>query len=342
MEILDVDLLAFEQGDRAARRSVVDGVMKSLVTGFVYVEHDMSVDMIDEVYGRLEEFFSLPQDRKDECIVPGSNGQTGYTGLLVETAAIADVPDFKEMLNWSASRPEGHPLRARYPFRYGPPTLPDDDIAGIGALLLDFHDTVAALQIRVSRIIAVGLGLHESFFEQMLVDGANLTRAIHYPAMQQAPDESHVWAAEHADINLITALPRATAAGLQVRVEDGWVDAVPPDDGAIINTGLMLERLTNGAVPPGFHRVVSGKGQQGDRYSVVQFAHPEPWTILAPVPHNGDPREPSEVPDDHRGRRPVQGDLGDQPRGGGPPTRQLTGSSPAVERRHRGFWALRV
>lgn len=296
MEILDVDLLAFEQGDRAARRSVVDGVMKSLVTGFVYVSHDMSVDMIDEVYGRLEEFFSLPQARKDQYIVPGSNGQTGYTGLLVETAAIADVPDFKEMLNWHASRPKGHPLRAQYPFRYGPPTLPDNDVAGIGALLLDFHDTVVSLQIRVSRIIAVGLGLHESFFEQMLTDGANLTRAIHYPAMDQAPDESHVWAAEHADINLITALPRATAAGLQVRVEDDWVDAVPPDDGAIINTGLMLERLTNGAVPPGFHRVVSGTGQQGDRYSVVQFAHPEPWTILAPVPTTVTPENPLRFP----------------------------------------------
>ena len=24
-------------------------------------------------------------------------------------------------------------------------------------------------------------------------------------------------------------------------------------------------------------------GQQGDRYSVVQFAHPTPWTMLAPI-----------------------------------------------------------
>ena len=64
---------------------------------------------------------------------------------------------------------------------------------------------------------------------------------------------------------------------------DGWVDAVAPEGHAIINTGLMLERLTNGMIPPGIHRVVSGAGQQGDRYSVVQFAHPTPWTILAPM-----------------------------------------------------------
>ena len=111
MEILDVDLLAFESGSGSARRAVVDGVARSLVTGFVYVEHDLPIELIDEAYTQLEAFFTMPQERKDAYVVPGSNGQTGYTGLLVETAAIADVPDWKEMLNWGAPLAEGHPLR---------------------------------------------------------------------------------------------------------------------------------------------------------------------------------------------------------------------------------------
>lgn len=282
--ILDVDLLTFETGDGDARRAVVDGVTRSLQTGFVYVEHDLSVDFIDEVYGRLEAFFTLPQENKDTYVVPGSHGQTGYTGLLVETAAALDVPDWKEMLNWGAPLGEGHPLRTKYPHRYGAPTLPEADLPGTHDLLMDFHERVLALQSRVLRIIAAGLGVHEDLFANMLTDGATLTRAIHYPAMEQAPGEQHVWAGRHADINLITALPRATAAGLQVLVDDAWVDAAPPENAAIINTGLMLEQLTNGLIPPGIHQVVSGEGQQGDRYSVVQFAHPTPWTILSPVP----------------------------------------------------------
>ena len=294
--ILDVDLLAFETGDGAARQAVVDGVTESLRTGFVYVEHDMSVDFIDEVYGRLEAFFSLPQEKKDAYVVPGSHGQTGYTGLLVETAAALDVPDWKEMLNWGAPLGEGHPLRSKYPHRYGSPTLPEADLPGTHDLLMDFHHRVLALQSRVLRIIAAGLGLHEDFFDRMLTDGATLTRAIHYPAMDQAPGEQHVWAGRHADINLITALPRATAAGLQVLVDDEWVDAAPPENAAIINTGLMLEQLTNGVIPPGIHQVVSGEGQQGDRYSVVQFAHPTPWTILSPVPTTVTPETPLRYP----------------------------------------------
>ena len=117
--ILDVDLAAFESGGKTARRAVVDGTMQSLATGFVYVRHDLSDDLLNDAYGRLADFFALPRERKDRYTVPGSNGQTGYTGLLVETAAISDVPDWKEMLNWSAPVPDGHPLRKRFPHRYG-------------------------------------------------------------------------------------------------------------------------------------------------------------------------------------------------------------------------------
>ena len=41
MEILDVDLIGFERGDPRRRRAVVDGVRRSLATGFVYVRHDL-------------------------------------------------------------------------------------------------------------------------------------------------------------------------------------------------------------------------------------------------------------------------------------------------------------
>jgi len=102
--------------------------------------------------------------------------------------------------------------------------------------------------------------------------------------MDGAPGDGHVWAGAHGDINLITALPRATAPGLQVKVDGDWVDAAPPDGAVIINTGIMLERLTNGVIPIGWHRVVAHPDFSGERYSVVQFCHPRPWTVLSPVP----------------------------------------------------------
>jgi isopenicillin N synthase-like dioxygenase len=282
--ILDVDLGTFETGSDADRAAVVDGVMRSLATGFVYVSTDLSEDLLDEAYGLLRAFFELPAETKERWVAPGTNGQAGYTGLLVETAATADAPDWKEMLNWGNSLPDGHPLRKRFPHRYAEPVLPEADVPGIGRALLEFHDRVHDVQRRFLRIIAVGLGCHPDVFEDMLRNGTTLNRAIRYPPMRQAPGAAHEWAGAHGDINIITALPRATDRGLQVQTEQGWVDAAPPDGHVIINTGIMLERLTNGQIPIGWHRVVAAPGYEGERHSVVQFCHPRPWTILSPVP----------------------------------------------------------
>ncbi len=261
----------------------MEGVRHSLATGFVYTSHDLSEDLLDSAYGMLQEFFNLDQDVKQKFCAPDSHGQTGYTGLLVETAASSDVPDWKEMLNWGRTLPVGHPLRDRYPHRYGPQVLPEEAVPGIERVLTTFHSSIEDLQRRFLRVIAESIGCHESYFDEMTTNGATLTRAIRYPPMIESPGGTHVWAGAHGDINLITALPRATAPGLQVKVGDHWVDAVAPAGGVIINTGMMLERLTNGIIPTGVHRVVAAPGFSGERYSVVQFCHPTPWTLLNPL-----------------------------------------------------------
>jgi isopenicillin N synthase-like dioxygenase len=290
--ILDVDLLAFERGSADQRRAVVDGVRQSLTTGFVYTAHDLSADLLDTAYGMLRQFFTMAPEVKQRFVAPGSNGQTGYTGLLVETAASSEHPDFKEMLNWSAPIAPGHPLKRKFATAYPDQLLPEDAVPGISTVLARFHEAIFDLQRRFLRVIAEGIGCHETFFDDMVADGPTLTRAIRYPSMREVPGDQHVWAAEHGDIDLITALPRATAPGLQVRVDGEWVDAVAPDDLVIINTGIMLERLTNGVIPIGWHRVVAEPGSETERYSVVQFCHPRPWTVLSPVPSCCTPENP--------------------------------------------------
>ena len=290
-DILDVDLLAFEHGGSAARRAIAGAVVRSLGTGFVFTSHDLPTDLLDTAYGLLGDFFALAEAQKVEYRVPESHGQRGYTGLLVETAATAELADWKEMLNWGAPLPGHHPLRARYPYRYLDPVFPDADVAGIGAALTELHDRVADLQTRFLRIVAVGLGAHERYFDDIVVDGSHLTRAIHYPPMAAAPSGAHVWADAHADINLITALPRASGDGLQLQTPEGWVEVVPPEGHVVVNSGIMLERLSNGRITAGIHRVVAPAGA-GARLSVVQFCHPAPWFVLDPLPSCVDAEHP--------------------------------------------------
>lgn len=281
--VLDVDLIAFESGSEQSRLAVVDGVRRSLTTGFVTTSHDLEAGLLDEAYGMLGLFFAASTADKSEFSRPETHGQRGYTGLLVETAASSDHSDLKEMLNWGHSLPSAHPLASAYPNSYAAPVFPEEIVPGIGDVLLTLHDRLLDVQRRFLRVIALGLGCAESFFDEMVADGPTLSRAIRYPPMAEAPGPAHVWADEHDDINLITALPRATDRGLQVLVDGDWIDVVPPEGHMIINTGMMLERLSNGVIPAGRHRVVASEGQVGERLSFVQFCHPTPWTVLAPL-----------------------------------------------------------
>lgn len=284
LRILDVDLLAFERGSRSAREAVVDGVRQSLATGFVTSTHDLPRDLLDEAYGLLAEFFHQPADVKQRFHRPEAHGQTGYTGVLVETAVQEEKADWKEMLNWSAPLASDHPLRRNYPLLYPEGILPEEVVPGITTVLSRFHGAMADVQRRFLRVVALALGAADSLFEEMVLDGPTLTRALRYPPMAEAPAGGHRWAAPHADINLITLLPRATAPGLEVAIEGQWHPVAPPDARVIINTGLMLERLSNGRFPSGWHRVNSPEGPSEERFSVVQFCHPRPSTILSPLP----------------------------------------------------------
>lgn len=283
LPLLDVDLLAFERGSASARRAVVDGVQQSLRCGFVYSRHDLPGDLLDEAYGLLAAFFHLPLEVKQGFHDADAHGQAGYTGVLVETAAHEKRADWKEMLNWSAPLAADHPLRLKYPLLYPEGILPEEVVPGITAVLSRFHAAMADFQRRFLRVIALGLGAAETFFEEMVLEGPTLTRALHYPPMEEAPGQGHLWAAPHADINLITLLPRATGPGLEVAIEGQWHPVATPEDRVIINTGLMLERLSNGRLPSGWHRVNAAEGGQEERFSVVQFCHPTPGTILAPL-----------------------------------------------------------
>ena len=247
--------------------------------------------------------------------MPGAHGQTGYTGLLVETAASSDKPDWKEMLNWASPIPAGHPLKRKFPSAYPDQVLPESAVPGITKVLYEFHEAIADLQRRFLRVIAEGIGCHETFFDEMVSDGPTLTRAIRYPPMGEVGDDGHVWAAEHGDINLITALCRVPPprASRSRSTTTGSTPSLPQGQ-VIINTGIMLERLTNGRIPIGWHRVVAAPGYEGERHSVVQFCHPRPWTILSPVPSCCTPEYPQRFARDERRRRPRRSAVRDQPR----------------------------
>jgi isopenicillin N synthase-like dioxygenase len=270
------DLAAVRRPDDAA----VAELMHSLRTGFVYVRHDLRDGLVDEAYAMLARLFALPTEDKVALTPPDALDNAGYRGLSSERAEGATVADWKETFQWCTWLPAGHPLRTRFPHRYPEPRFPEEQVPGIAELLGELRLAMLDCQRVVMRAIAVGLGAAAEIADDLMVDADVVTRGLHYPPLPSAG--STTWADEHVDINLITVLPPATAPGLEVLTEDGWVGADPAPGHLVLNTGAMLERLTNGAVPAGIHRVRPPDAGT-ERYSIAQFCHPSPWTVLAPL-----------------------------------------------------------
>lgn len=275
----------------------------ALWDGFFFVRNTVPESLLDEAYGLLGAFFALDDWEKEFCSVAGTNGQAGYTPPLVETPEKTEVADWKELFHWGSRLPGSHPLVQRYPDRYPEPMMPDLLVPGIGKVLTELHERMLRFAHEIAAKIGEALGLHGDYFAEMLRDGPVVNRATWYPPMALAPSAQHVWAAEHQDFDLLTVLPRATAPGLQVLGVDGeWHPATPPEGCAVVNAGMVLERLTGGFARAAVHRVIADPDHSAGRLSIVQFCHPAPWTVLTPVRVPGyeerAPRYPAITADD--------------------------------------------
>jgi isopenicillin N synthase-like dioxygenase len=126
------------------------------------------------------------------------------------------------------------------------------------------------------------LDLDIDWFEDKVDSGNSILRPIHYPPITSA-EVPNVRAGAHEDINFITLLVGASAAGLEVKSRHGdWVPFTADGDTIVVNIGDMLQRLTNHVYPSTTHRVVNPPGElaRQPRYSVPFFLHPNPDFLI--------------------------------------------------------------
>ena len=80
------------------------------------------------------------------------------------------------MLNWGREARTAIRCGRGSPIATAHRCSPEGAVAGISDVLNEFHDRIVDLQRRFLRIIAVGIGCHEDFFDAMLRHGPHLTR----------------------------------------------------------------------------------------------------------------------------------------------------------------------
>ncbi|HET7300969.1 MAG TPA: 2-oxoglutarate and iron-dependent oxygenase domain-containing protein [Oleiagrimonas sp.] len=243
--------------------------------------HGVPRELIEHAYDVFQQFFALPAETKMKYHQPGTGGARGYTPFKVETAKDSQYPDLKEFWHIGRELPADSKYAADMPPNVWPSEVSDFKRYGQG-----LYDALDELGGRLLRALALHIDLPENYFVDKVHFGNSILRPIHYPPIEQG-DIPNVRAGAHEDINFITLLVGASAAGLEVLTRDGeWLPITTEGDAIVVNIGDMLQRLTNRVYPSTTHRVVNppGEGARKPRYSVPFFLHPDPDVVLDPLP----------------------------------------------------------
>jgi isopenicillin N synthase-like dioxygenase len=256
--------------------------------------HGITPALIENSYRVFQEFFALPEAVKMKYHQPGTGGARGYTPFMVETAKDAQYPDLKEF--WHIGREI--PRDSKYADIMAPNLWPTE-VPGFREHGYGLYQALDDLGTRVLRALALHIDLPEHYFDDKTNFGNSILRPIHYPPITR-PDVPNVRAGAHEDINFITLLVGASAAGLELLTREGtWLPITTEGDTIVVNIGDMLQRLTNHVYPSTTHRVVNPMGPDArkPRFSVPFFLHPNPDFLIETLPSCITPERPNRYPE---------------------------------------------
>ena len=296
MSIPVVDLADFLSGDVNIKASFVQQLGKAYEdVGFVAVKnHGVPDALISDLYEYVQQFFSLPLDKKSTYEVPGLAGQRGYTSFGREHAKGSDAPDLKEFFQYGQIVEDKAVVSEEYP----------DNVAVNE--VKDFNETLYAAYRNFEKsgkallqAIALYLNLDEHYFDNYIHNGNSILRCIHYPPITNEP-KSAIRAEQHEDINLITLLVGASADGLQILTKQNeWVGVTSLPEQIVVNVGDMLQRLTNNRLRSTTHRVVNPARDlwHTSRFSMPFFLHPQSEMSLSSLESCIDAQHPKAYDD---------------------------------------------
>jgi isopenicillin N synthase-like dioxygenase len=294
--IPSVDLSDFLSGNENRINKFVNDLGQAYEEiGFVALRnHQVSDELIQDIYKKNEAFFSLPEDLKKAYEIQELAGQRGYTSFGKEHAKGMTEGDLKEFWHFGQFVDDDEKRKAEYPDNI--------DVKEVDGYLKTGKETYQALEntgMYMLRAIALYLDLDKNYFDAFVHNGNSILRPIHYPPVKTLETKA-VRAGEHEDINLITLLVGASADGLQVLNKQGeWKSVTAIEDHIVVNVGDMLQRLTNNKLRSTTHRVINPpEAKMGtSRYSVPFFLHPVSEMPLNCLPETIDASHPKKYND---------------------------------------------
>jgi isopenicillin N synthase-like dioxygenase len=250
--------------DAQARSATVRAVEQALThSGFMYVNgHGIDPSLIERAFAAMRWFFAHPRKFKNAFAYRDIDANFGYQGIEMERLDPASLPDLKESFTMRNALQHADQVVQ----------WPEGDFRDIA---LELYTVGLRAAYRIMQVIATALGVPANFFAARH-SGENVTlRFLHYPAGLKPRAGAQQGAGAHTDYGSLTLLFQDDVGGLELLAGDGsWHPAPPVPGAAVINTGDLMERWTNGRFRSTAHRVKPIAGHR-DRYSIALFVDPD-------------------------------------------------------------------
>ncbi len=276
-----LDLNDYRSVNVAAKDNFIEDLGKALqdVGFFALVNSGVDFSLVGQTYDLQKQLFDLPLDLKLSYENEKLKGQRGYISFGKEHAKGFDAPDLKEFWHVGQELDETDPFNELYAKNIWP-----KEVTGFKSASLKLYDQLEQCALTLLESCALYAGEETNRFSSIAEKGNSIMRMIHYPPIPDDVNPASVRAAAHEDINLITLLVAATTSGLEIQLPDGsWMPVVTPDDCIIVDSGDMLQNITNGFYRATTHRVVNPDNSRVARMSIPFFVHARSDASLSPL-----------------------------------------------------------
>jgi isopenicillin N synthase-like dioxygenase len=276
-----IDVSGLNHGSADAVPQVAAAIRAACMgPGFFYVSgHGVPETVIDAAVAASRDFFHLPAELK--ALVRANKRHRGWHAMGGALMEGAKNTDRKEFFSMGLELPEDDPSVLAGEALRGPNQWPDFAPA-LQPAMSAYYEAMMALGARLTRAVAVSLGLEEEFFVSRYRKPLQRTQAIFYPPQHVGAEEEVFGVAPHTDFGCITLLWQDGNGGLQVRERQsgGWIDAPPLPGTLVVNVGDLLGRWSNDRFASTPHRVVNRSGRE--RMSIATFHDPDFGAMIDP------------------------------------------------------------
>ena len=287
---------------------VDEGIVRQVATacadvGFFHVvNHGIDAKTINEFDDMTRAFFALPYDEKLKLKRSADNARGFFDDELT-----------KQRRDWKQAIDIGRPASGTWAIADnhmsntcldGFNRFPSDDILpGFRTTMSEYFDRMTALSLHLAKLLIRGLGHgidgdnDNGVVDEWASSHSSYLRLNYYPICEEGDvvrrDDGKpppLGISPHKDAGLLTILRQDDDChSLQVRGRDTdeWMGVRPVPGALTINTGDMLEVISNQQYFAPEHRVLTNARQE--RYSAPFFFNPGYATRVSPLPSLGAP-----------------------------------------------------